>query len=637
VTWREALDEAAQRIHELQRRHGRDAIGMYAGNPTVHDHGAALGGPLFGALLRTKNRFDANSQDANPKLFASLRMFSEITSLTVPDVDRTDFFLILGANPAASNGSLMSLGDVRRRIRGIRERGGRVVLVDPRRTETAAWADEHHAIRPGGDAALLAALLHVVFAEGLGDDRRTGEMATGTSTLAAAVQGFSPERVADAIGLDAAVVRDLSRRFAEARTAVAYGRIGLCQSLFGPVALWLAEALNVVTGNFDRPGGSMFAKPAVDVARLVRLLGLNGAGRFRSRVRKLPEVGGMLPAAAMAEEIETPGAGQIRGLVTLAGNPVLSVPSGERLETALAGLDFMVSIDLYVNETTRHAHVILPPASALEGSHYDVVFHAVAVRNTAKWSPSVFAATSGAPHDWDILWGLASRIFGHRAGRGLVGYLARRAMGVARPSPDGVLDLLLRTGPYRLSLKKLREAEHGIDLGPLVSMRRERVRHPAALVDLAPADLVGDLARVGAWVDERRDGGLVLIGRRHLPSNNSWLHNVPSLTKGPDRSALMMNLEDATGRGLETGDAVRIDSRAGTAEVRLEVTPDVRPGVVSLPHGFGHASARDTLRVAGTLAGANMNAVTDDALVEPLTGTAVLSGVPVSVSPVPAT
>jgi anaerobic selenocysteine-containing dehydrogenase len=355
VSWHEALDEAAERIHQLQQRHGRDAVGMYTGNPSAHDYGAALSAPLFGALLRTKNRFDANSQDANPKLFASLRMFGELTSLTVPDVDRTDFFLILGANPAASNGSLMSLGDARRRIHGIRERGGRVVLVDPRRSETAAWADEHHPIRPGGDAALLAAMLHVVFAEGLGDDRRASEMATGISTLAAAVQTFSPERVAGAIGLDAAVVRDLARRFATARTAVAYGRIGLCQSLFGPVAIWLTEALNVITGNFDRPGGSMFTKPAVDITRVAQIVGLNGAGRFRSRVRNLPEVGGMLPAATMAEEMETDGPGQIRGLVTLAGNPVLSVPNGERLARAFAGLDFMVSIDLYVNETTRHA------------------------------------------------------------------------------------------------------------------------------------------------------------------------------------------------------------------------------------------------------------------------------------------
>jgi anaerobic selenocysteine-containing dehydrogenase len=345
----------------------------------------------------------------------------------------------------------------------------------------------------------------------------------------------------------------------------------------------------------------------------------------------------MLPAATMAEEMETAGAGQLRGLVTLAGNPVLSVPSGERLARALAGLDFVVSIDLYVNETTRHAHVILPPASALERSHYDVVFHAVAVRNTAKWSPPVFAPTIDSRNDWDILWSLACRIVGHRAGGGLVGRVARRAMEVARPSPDSVLDLLLRTGPYHLSLKKLREAEHGIDLGPLVPMRHERVRHSGAMVDLAPADLVADLARVGAWIDERRDGSLVLIGRRHLRSNNSWMHNAPSLVKGPDRSSLMMNPEDARARGVKTGDWVRVESRVGAVEVRLEVTANMRPGVVSLPHGFGHGVAADRLHVAGRVAGANMNAVTDDGVVEPLTGTAVLSGVPVSVSPAAAT
>ena len=345
----------------------------------------------------------------------------------------------------------------------------------------------------------------------------------------------------------------------------------------------------------------------------------------------------MLPAAVMAEEMETAGAGQIHGLVTLAGNPVLSVPSGERLARALAGLDFMVSVDIYVNETTRHAHLILPPASALEHSHFDAVFLALAVRNTVKWSPPVLPPSMDARHDWDILWRLGSCIVEQRAGGGLVGRVARRAMEVAKPSPDRVLDLLLRTGPYRLSLKRLREAEHGIDLGPLVPMRRERVRHRGGKVDLAPVDLVADLARVEAWIDERRDAGLVLIGRRHLRSNNSWMHNAPSLVKGPDRSSLMMNPQDASARGLKTGDPARVESRAGAIEVRVEVTLDVMPGVVSLPHGFGHAAARDTLHVAGAVGGANVNAVTDDALVEPLTGTAVLSGVPVSVSPASAT
>jgi anaerobic selenocysteine-containing dehydrogenase len=406
----------------------------------------------------------------------------------------------------------------------------------------------------------------------------------------------------------------------------------LCQSLFGPVAIWLLEALNVVTGNFDRPGGSMFPKPAADITRTAHMVGLNGAGRFRSRLRQLPEVGGLLPAATLAEEIETPGNGQIRGLVTLAGNPVLSVPNGERLARALAGLDFMVSIDLYVNETTRYAHLILPPASALERSHYDLVFHTVAVRNTAKWSPPVVRPTKDGRHDWDILWSLAARIVGHRAGGGVVGGVARRAVEAAHGSPDRVLDLMLRTGPYRLSLKKLRQAEHGIDFGPLVPMRHKSVRYRGGMVNLAPPDLVADLARVSAWIDDASHSDLVLIGRRHLRSNNSWMHNAPSLVKGPDRSALLMNPEDATLRGLQRGDRIRVESRVGAVEVRLEVTPNMRCGVVSLPHGFGHSDVKDTLHVAGTVPGANMNALTDDAVVEPLTGTAVLSGIPVAVS-----
>jgi anaerobic selenocysteine-containing dehydrogenase len=428
------------------------------------------------------------------------------------------------------------------------------------------------------------------------------------------------------------VVRDLARRFAGARTAVAYGRLGLCQSAFGPVATWLAEALNVVTGNFDRAGGSMFPTPAVDLSRLGRRLGVHGSGRFSSRLRKLPETGGMLPAATMAEEMEAGGPGQIRGLLTFAGNPVLSVPSGERLARALTGLDFIVSVDIYVNETTRHANLILPPTWALERSHYDVVFSAIAVRNTAKWSAPVFTPPTGARDDWQILAGLGARLLGLRAGGGRIGRVVARGVEASLLSPDRLLDIMLRTGPHRLSLKRLRDAPHGIDLGPLVSMRDQRVRTPDRRVALAPADLIADLMRVAAWVDERRNGGLVLIGRRHVRSNNSWMHNAPSLVKGPDRSALLMHPDDASARNLKSGDEVRVESRAGGVKVRLEVTADVRQGVVSLPHGFGHQPVKDTLRVAGAIAGANVNAITDDAVVEPLTGTAVLSGVPVTVT-----
>lgn len=632
VPWDEALDEAAERIHGIQRAHGKSAVGMYIGNPTVHGHGTILGAQALGSIIGGRNHFDANSQDANPKLFASLRMYGELTSITVPDVDRTAYMLMLGANPAASNGSVMSLGDVRGRLKGIRERGGKLVLVDPRRTETAAWADEHIAIRPGGDAAWLAALLQVIFGERLADDSAARAVADGLDELRRAVAPFTPEAVAACTGIAADRTREVARQFATAPSAVAYGRIGICHGEFSSVASWLCEALNVVTGNFDRPGGAMFTKAAVDIAPIARRLGVHGSGRFRSRVRGLPEIGGTLPAATMAEEMETPGEHQIRGMVTIAGNPVLSVPNGERLDRALAGLDFMVSVDLYINETTRHANLVLPPVSGLERSHYDLVFHAIAVRNTAKWSAPAVTPAPGAREDWDILWGLGARIAALRTGP--ASRLVRRALLGAGLRPDHVLDLALRTGPYRLSLAKLKRAPHGIDLGPLEPMRSSKVRTPRGQVVLAPPDLVADLPRVLAWTKRAPSAELVLIGRRHLRSNNSWMHNLPPLVSGSDRTSLLMHPEDAAARGLVDGNQVRIQSKTGEVTARLEVTSDVRRGVVSLPHGFGHGRARATLRVAGALGGPNANALTDDGVVEPLTGTAVLSGVRVEVSAV---
>jgi anaerobic selenocysteine-containing dehydrogenase len=638
VGWDEALDEAASRLAEVQARHGRHAIGAYVGNPTVHNHGALLMGQALLMALGTRNRFDANSQDANPRLFAALHVFGEVTALPVPDIDRTRYLLVLGANPAASNGSLMTLGDVRGRLRGVRERGGRVVLVDPRRTESAAYCDEHVPIRPGGDAALVLAMLHVVFAEDLADRAAIARQANGADRLAAIAATYPPERVASAIGVDAATIRRLAREMATADGAVAYSRVGVCHNEFGPIASWLVDALNVVTGNLDRPGGVMFPTPAADLAAIARHLDLHHAGRFRSRVRGLPELSGMLPAAAMAEEMETPGEGQIRGFVTLAGNPVLSVPGGDRLARALAGLEFMVSIDLYLNETTRNAHLVLPPRHALERGHYDLVFHAIAVRNTAKWSEPVVEPPPDTRDDWDILRDLSVRLL---ARRGLGARAARPArwlstlLGALRP--EAVIDLALRLGPYGdklapggqgLTLEKLRAAPHGVDLGPLVPSFERRVRTPSGKVELAPPALTGDLERLDRWLDAPRPA-LVLIGRRHVRSNNSWMHNARSLVKGPDRTALLVHPADAAARGLVKGDRVAVSSRAGRVTATVEISDDVMPGVVSLPHGFGHADAKDTLRVAGAVGGPNANTVTDASSVEPLTGSSILTGVPV--------
>jgi anaerobic selenocysteine-containing dehydrogenase len=642
VSWDEALDEAAAKLKAVRAAHGGNALGFYVGNPSVHNHGAVLGVPGFSRALGTKNRFDANSQDANPKLFACMMVYGDSFAITIPDVDRTDHLLVFGANPAASNGSVMSLGDVRGRLSGIRERGGKIVLFDPRRTESAALADEHHFLRPGGDAALLLALHHVLFAEKLVDERAVGEIAGGLDTLRALAAKFPPQRVAAATGIDAETIARIARDFAKAKRAVAYGRVGPCQNEFSSVASWLIETLNVVTGNFDREGGAMFATPALDLPSIGRMLVGNGYARWRSRVRGLPEFGGQLPAAVMAEEMETPGEGQIRAFVTLAGNPVLSTANGERLASALAKLDYMVAIDYYLNETTRHAHLILPPVHALEHPHYDVVLHALAVRNTAKLSPTVIEPEAGGRDDWSILYELGMRLGGMGFGNPVVDGAARTAWRLGLTlSSERLIDLLLRAGPYGsvlpwkkgISLARLREAPHGIDLGPLVPARGKRVRTSDGKVELAPKVIVEDLPRVEAWIDRSGDE-LLLIGRRHLRSNNSWMHNVRSLTKGPDRATLLMNPADAAQRGVAAGQTVRVRSRVGEVSARVEATDEIMVGVVSLPHGFGHAAAKETMAIAGALPGPNVNAITDDNFVEPLTGTAILNGVVVQVEAV---
>lgn len=634
VSWEDALDEAATRLDAIRKTHGRDAIGVYTGNPSVHNHGATLAIPGFLSALRTRNRFDANSQDANPKLLACMLMYGDQFAITVPDVDRTEFLLMLGANPAASNGSVMSLGDVRGRLKGLRARGARFVLVDPRRSETSAWATEHLFVRPGGDAALLLAMLHTIFSEGLArrDDARAA--ARNHDALDSAVRPFSPERVADAVGVSAPAIRELARGFAGARRAVAYGRVGVCQNAFGTTASALIEALNVVTGNFDRPGGNMFNTPAVDLAGLGRALVGNRYARWRSRVRGLPEFSASLPASVIAEEIETPGAGQIRAFVTIAGNPVSSTPDSARMDRAFASLDFMVSVDCYINETTRHANLILPPVHYFERTHYDVVLSALAVRNVAKHSLPIFPRPANGRTDWEILYDLGMRLGGMRLGPAAVNTAARLAWraGLA-PDPDTVLDLALRTGPYGLSLKRLRESPHGVDLGPLVPAAARCVRTPDRKVDLLPDLVRDDLHRVAAWIDAPRDGGaLALIGRRHVRSNNSWLHNCPSLVKGADRTALLMHPEDARRLAIPDGAAVRVRSAVGAVDATAALSDEVMPGVVSLPHGFGQSAVRDTLRVAGAIAAPNANVLNDTSFLDPISGTAALNGITVTVT-----
>jgi anaerobic selenocysteine-containing dehydrogenase len=621
ISWSEALDEAGRRIAEIQRKHGRSAVAVYFGNPTVHSYSALLATPLFSRALGTKARFSATSVDQLPQMLAALTMFGHQLLLPVPDVDRTSFFLMLGANPVASNGSLMTAGGIARRLSDLKKRGGKLVVVDPRRTETAAIADRYFAIRPGADALFLLAMLQVIFAEGR--ESLKGLRAEGLEQLKEAAARFVPERVAGPCGIAAADIRALARELAAAPSAVVYGRVGASTQEYGSLASWLIVALNAVTGNLDREGGFMLPAPAVDLAALATRTGDQGHfDRFRSRVRGLPEFGGELPVATLAEEIETEGRGRIRALITFAGNPVLSTPNGGRLDRALSGLEYMVSIDLYRNETTRHANLILPTSFGFERDHYDVAFYGLAVRNAARYVEPLVPKPPGVRHDFEVLLDLAQSVRKHGGGRpGTVRGLGLRAARLL--GPRRMLDLLLRFGPYKLSLQKLRASPHGIDLGPLQPGR-------LGMVKLAPKLYLDDLQRLEASMERPRDG-LVLIGRRMLRSNNSWMHNSLRLVKGPDGCTLLIHPDDAAARGLSDGARARVRSRAGAVEVPVGISSDVLPGVVSLPHGYGHSRAGASMAVAAAHAGASVNDLTDELSVDALTGNAAFSGVPVSV------
>jgi anaerobic selenocysteine-containing dehydrogenase len=651
IGWDEAFDEVATRLKAVGTRYGKNAVGLYQGNPNAHNYGSMLYGPAFARSLGTRNRFSATSVDQLPHHLASLEMFGHMLFLPIPDIDRTDFMLIIGGNPAVSNGSMMSVPGAGSRLKAIRARGGRVVVVDPRRTETAELASRHHFIRPGADALFLLGMLATIFAERLAAPGRLAEVVDGMDALAHAATKFSPERVAPATGIAADEIRALARAFAGARSAVCYGRMGASTHAFGGVTQWLVNALNIVTGNLDRAGGAMFTRPAADLVDLGARSGRRGHfDRGKSRVCKLPEFGGEYPVATLADEILTEGQGQIRSLVTVAGNPVLSTPNGRKLDQALAGLDFMASIDFYINETTRHAHVILPPTATLEHDHYDLLFHTLAVRNTAKYSLPLFAPAEDTRHEWQIFLELTTRI----EARGRLGYLLGRAKRAAlhHAPPERVLDLALRFGPYgagarpltrdALSLAKLRREVHGVDLGPLAPCLPGRLFTKDKRVRLAPELFVRDLARVeasllgacAAPLGERFD--LVLIGRRQLRSNNSWMHNSLRLVKGPERCTLLMHPDDAATRQLTTAKRVRVSSRVGSIELKIEVSDEIMPGVVSIPHGWGHDRPGVRAETATRHPGASINDLTDDLALDALTGNAALSGVPVCVEAIDA-
>jgi anaerobic selenocysteine-containing dehydrogenase len=634
IGWDEALDEAADRLKRIRKEHGRRALAVYLGNPVAHNWGSMLFGQLFIRALNPGNRFSATSVDQLPHHLSAFFMYGHQLLLPVPDIDHTDFMLMIGANPLVSNGSLMTAPDMRHRLRSLRDRDGRLVVVDPRRTETAKTADQHIFIHPGSDALLLAALVHTVFDEDLADLGRLDDLTDGVGTVKRLLRPFSAETVADVVGIDRTAIRGLARDFATARSAVAYGRMGASVQPYGGLCQWLIQVLNIVTGNFDRRGGMMFPQPAVD---WLDFYGPGGYNRFRSRVRELPEFGGELPVAAMAEDMLAQGPNPIRALVTIAGNPVLSTPGGRQLDQALSGLDTMVSVDYYVNETTRHAHLIFPPTSALEHDHYDLVFNALAVRNVARYSKPVFEPDLDARHDWEILLELTRRLQRGPLGTRIKAAIARWQMMAL--GPRGLLAAGLKRGPHgkSLRLEDLEKAEHGLDLGPLEPCLPDRLATANKHIQLAPRPITEDLVRLRrsmmAGIIGREDGSLCLISRRQPRTNNSWMHNSRRLVKGKEACTLLIHPEDARRIGLKDGEDARLRSRVGEVVAPVELTEDIMPGVVSLPHGWGHDRDGIRLRVASEHPGVSVNDLTDPERVDPLSGNAALSGVPVEIEP----
>ena len=664
ATWDEAYAEIERRLVPLIETHGRDAVALAVGNPAAHKMGLLLYFARLARALGSKNVYSASTLDQMPKQLSSGLMFGHWLSIAVPDIERSDFLLVLGANPVASNGSLWTVPDFRGKAKALRARGGKLVVIDPRRTETAEIADAHHFIRPGSDVFLLAAMAHTLFDEGLVRPGRLAPHLAGLDELAPALAPFTPEAVAARCGIAAADIRDLARQLAAAKSGCVYARIGTCTQEFGTLASWLVDVLNALTGHLDEPGGAMFPLAAAFAANTAaNTAGKPGSGRgivtgrHKSRVSGAPEVFGELPMTCLAEEIETPGPGQVRALIAVAGNPVLSAPGGERLSRALAGLDFMLSLDIYLNETSRHADVVLPGWSPLQESHYDIAFPQLSFRNHARYSGAVFAPPAGHPAEWQSLLRIAAIVRGLgaqadiqalddemladelRKGYGIDAARVLEAVSAYR-GPERLLDLQLRSGPYGdkfgaepegLNLSKLRAAPGGIDLGALQPRLPELLRTPSGKIELAPPMLLADLPRALAALAVPAPE-IAIVGRRDVRSNNSWMHNLPTLAKGPARCTLLVHPADAERAGLKDGALAAVQGAQGRVEVAVELSEAMMPGVVSLPHGWGHDRPGTRLAVAARRPGVNLNTVLDDRLRDPLSGNAVLSGVAVSLS-----
>jgi len=673
VSWEEAWQVVHAGLNGVIARHGRGSLAAYAGNPGAHNTSSMFSGAVLRSM-GSHNRFSASSVDQLPKHVAGGYMFGAAAAIPVPDLDHTDYLLMLGANPYASNGSLCTAPDFPGRIQAIRARGGKVVVVDPRRTKTADESDEWVSIRPGTDGLFLAAIAHVLYAQDrVKVEARLRPYLNGLEELRTAVLPFSPQRVAKATGISADVIKRIATELSNAPTAAVYGRIGVNTVAFGTVNAWLIDAINVISGNIDRRGGAMFTLPVAG-GPLARPASGKGqgfrTGRGTSRVSGMPEAIGEYPVAVLAEEILTPGDGQVRALITLAGNPILSTPNGKQLERAFSELEFMISVDIYLNETTRFADVILPSPSALQKDHYDLALLQFAIRNVANYSPAVLPLDEDAQDEWEIFAKLAGILQGMDADidasvvddvmvRAMIGSSVGSSSSPVfgrdvdeiyeelsrdgRRGPARMIDFAVQAGPYGagfgaqtdgVSLQMLLDNPHGIDMGPLEPRLPELLRTSTGKIELAPPTFLADLVRLEESIELVDDSQMLLIGRRELKSNNSWMHNIKVLTKGSLSCTAQLHPIDAARMGVITGDIARITSKIGSIDIPVEVTESIRQGVVSVPHGWGHGVAGTKMGVAAEKAGVNSNILSDHEAIDPLSGTSVLNAIPVTVSAV---
>lgn len=611
ISWDEAYHLVISKTKDIQEKYGKNAIGVYQGNPTIHNLGTSLFAPEFFRLLKTKNMFSATSTDQLPHHFASWLMYGHPMLLPVPDIDHTDYMLIIGGNPLASNGSMMSVPDVAHRLEAIKSRGGKFVVIDPRKTETAKHSSEHFFIKPNSDAFFLIGLIKEIFA--LKNTALDETVFEGLVQLKNEINRFDLQDIELVSGISAETIKKIALEFCNAHTAVCYGRVGVSTQAFGGICLWLINVINIVSGNFNKTGGAMFTLPAIDF--IGKAKPKDRFSRWKSRVSDYPEFLGEMPVAALAEEMLTEGKGQIKMMFTNCGNPVLSTSNGIQLENALESLDFMVSFDIYLNETTSHADLILPPTTGLENPHYDLTFHVLAIRNTAKYSPPLFEKTEGAKYDWEIFQELRNLLLDENH--------------TILP-PETKLDLGLKHGPYQLSLEQLKQNPHGIDLGALKPISENRIQQK---INLCPALLANDLKRLLVFKDEllaSDSKGFWLIGRRHLRDNNSWMHNSQKLMKGKNRCTLMINPADSVVLGLKDHETVWVTSRVGQVEIPVEISEDIMPGVVSMPHGYGHHRKGTKLRIAEQYAGVSINDLSDEKVIDKLTGNSAFSAVRVN-------